>query len=94
MRIRWLRTALRNVEQAHGFIAKDSPGAAHAVVGRIGAAVQQLVDFPFSGRPGRVKGTRELVVIRTPFIVAYRVRGEIVDVLRVIHGAMRWPRRI
>jgi toxin ParE1/3/4 len=43
------------------------------------------------GRPGRVPGTRELVVAGTPYIVAYRVTASRVDVLAIIHAARRWP---
>lgn len=43
------------------------------------------------GRPGRVPGTRELVIANTPFLVPYRVKGDTVIVLRVFHGARRWP---
>jgi toxin ParE1/3/4 len=49
----------------------------------------RLADYPKLGRPGRVKGTRELVVNRTPFIVVYRIKGEIVQILRVLHGAQQ-----
>jgi plasmid stabilization system protein ParE len=43
------------------------------------------------GRPGRVPGTRELVVAGTPYVVAYRVAASQIDVLAVIHAARRWP---
>jgi toxin ParE1/3/4 len=45
------------------------------------------------GRPGRVTGTRELVVDGTPYILPYRVRNRVVQILRVLHGARRWPQR-
>ncbi len=48
--------------------------------------------MPQLGRRGRVKATRELVVAGTPFIVAYTVlRGQVVEILAVIHGAQEWP---
>ena len=43
------------------------------------------------GRPGRVPGTRELVIPGTPYIVPYRVQGEAIQILRVYHSARRWP---
>lgn len=58
---------------------------------RIVASVQQLATFPVSGRPGRVAGTRELVVSNTPFIVAYAVAKTRVVILALYHGAQRWP---
>ena len=54
-------------------------------------AVEILKRFPASGRPGRVAGTRELVVSRTPYIVPYRVRDDTVELLLVLHAARKWP---
>jgi toxin ParE1/3/4 len=50
-----------------------------------------LPNNPEMGRPGRVPGTRELVIPRTPFIVPYRLVGNTIQVLRIFHGARRWP---
>jgi plasmid stabilization system protein ParE len=49
--------------------------------------------FLQSGRRGKVSGTRELLVPRTPYVAIYEVRGDLVFVLRVIHGAQQWPPR-
>ena len=91
MKIRWLRTALRNLDEQAGYIAKDNPEAAVRVVARVRDAIQRLVRHPSLGRPGRVPGTRELVVSGTPYVIPYRVRGGQVEILRVLHGARRWP---
>jgi toxin ParE1/3/4 len=56
-------------------------------------AVEQLANFPEMGRPGRVHGTRELVIQSTPYIVAYRLKGSTVEILALLHGARRWPTR-
>jgi toxin ParE1/3/4 len=53
--------------------------------------VKLLGRLPRSGRPGRVEGTRELVIIRTPYIVAYRIIGDTVRILRVLHSSRQWP---
>jgi toxin ParE1/3/4 len=58
---------------------------------RIRQQVETLRQFPESGRPGRIEGTRELVIDRTPYIVAYRINANIVRILRVLHGSRRWP---
>ena len=50
-----------------------------------------LTENPELGRPGRVPGTRELVVLHTPYIIPYRVREDVVEILRIFHGARRWP---
>ena len=57
----------------------------------IEAAVSRLADFPESARPGRVPGTRELVVPATPFIVVYRIEATSDVILRVLHAAQKWP---
>jgi plasmid stabilization system protein ParE len=92
MKVRWLREALRNLDREAVFIAGDDPDAARRVVGRIRNAVARLKSHPSLGRPGRVPGTRELVVSGTPYIIPYRVRRQSVEVLRIFHGARRWPR--
>jgi addiction module RelE/StbE family toxin len=56
--------------------------------------VKNLRLFPEMGRPGRIEGTRELVISRTPYIAAYRIAGDTVRILRVLHGAQQWPDEI
>ena len=93
MRVRWLRAALRNMEDEASFIAAEDPRAAQLVVQRILAAVALLSEQPGMGRPGRVPGTRELVVTRTRYLIPYRVRADAVEILRVFHTSRRPPRR-
>jgi toxin ParE1/3/4 len=93
VRVKWLRTALRNLEVEAEYIAQENPEAAARVVERVRDAVQKLADHPALGRSGRVSGTRELVVTGTPYIVPYRVRGNVVEVLRVQHAARKWPEK-
>ena len=93
MRVRWLRTALRNLEEEASFIASDDSVAARLVVERVLEAVAQLAEQPGLGRPGRVHGTRELVVSKTRYIVPYRVRRDTVEILRVFHSSRRLPER-
>jgi toxin ParE1/3/4 len=93
MRVKWLRTALRNLDEEAMYIALDDPAAARLVVERVLNAVEGLAEHPAIGRPGRVPGTRELVVPRTRYIVPYRVRGETIEVLRVFHTSRRLPAR-
>lgn len=91
MRVRWLRVALANLEVEADYIAEDNPAAADRLVQRIMRAVNLLGKNPAMGRPGRVSGTRELVVGDTPYIVPYRVRANAVEILRVFHAARKWP---
>ena len=93
MTLRWTRLAASHLESAFDFIAQDTVRAAGAVGDRILSAVEALGRHPELGRSGRVPRTRELVITGTPFIVAYRVRKDHIEVLAVLHGARRWPER-
>jgi len=93
MQVRWLRTALRNLEDEAAYIAVDDRAAARLVVGRVLQAVEQLAEQPSLGRPGRVPGTRELVVAGTRYLVPYRVRRDAVEILRIFHTSRRLPAR-
>jgi toxin ParE1/3/4 len=89
VRVKWLRAALANLNPEAEYIAGENPAAAAKVVAAIHQAVENLRRYPAMGRPGRVAGTRELIIAGTPYIVPYRVRDETVEVLRVFHGARR-----
>ena len=91
MPVKWLRTALRNLDHQASYIAKDNPDAARSAVERVQATVGQLGQFPDMGRIGRVPGTREPIVGGTPWIIVYRVRADAVEIIRVLHGAQKWP---
>jgi toxin ParE1/3/4 len=94
MRIVWTEPALRDLADARAYIALDKPAAAARQVELVLSAVASLVRFPESARAGRRPGTRELVVSGTPYLVPYRLRGEVIEVLRVLHGRQRWPDRL
>jgi toxin ParE1/3/4 len=93
MRVRWLRKALRNLDEEAAYIAPDDPAAASLVVQRVLEAVAQLEQQSGIGRPGRVPNTREFVVLNTRYIVPYRVRSGFVEILRVFHTPRRPPHR-
>ena len=95
MNIEWSEEALIDLVSIQAFIAKENPSAAKKMVLAILASVEiNLPDNPHIGRPGRVNGTRELVITHTPYIVPYRVKASTIQVLRVYHGARRWPDQI
>ncbi|MBZ5614475.1 MAG: type II toxin-antitoxin system RelE/ParE family toxin [Acidobacteriia bacterium] len=91
MRVNWLRAARANLIAVSEYISRDNPDAAARTVAAIVRAVEALEHFLALGRPGRISGTRELVVSGTPYIVPYRVRGDAVELLRIFHGARKWP---
>lgn len=91
MRVRWTRRALREQDEAFEWIVSENAQAAREVIERTYAATRLLADNPRMGRPGKIAGTRELVVSRTPYVVVYRVAQDEVQVLAVIHQARAWP---
>ena len=91
--LRWTKRALQNVESEAECIAADDPDAAKLVVERIYQALELLRNNPQSGRPGRVPGTRELIVTGTRYLIPYRVKGKQIQILRVFHTSRRWPGR-
>ena len=93
MLVRWLRRALRSLDEEAEYIARDNPQAAARIVVRIASRVDRLATHPASGRPGRVPGTRELVISGTPYIVPYRVRDDNVEILRIFHAARKRPEK-
>lgn len=90
MKIRWTRTALRNLAAEAEYIAQDSPTAAGKTLARIKNAVDLLTGQPSMGRAGRVPGTRELIISETPYIIPYRIHDGQIEILRVFHTARKW----
>ena len=94
MRVVFTRPALFDLKTIGDHIARDDRAAAKRMVARVVEAAQLLAGQPGLGRRGRVEDTRELVVAGTPYIAPYRVRSDRVEVLRVFHGARKWPKRL
>jgi toxin ParE1/3/4 len=91
VRIRWLRRGLQTRDAQLDYIAERNPAAAVRLGEVLRAAIAMLADHPQMGRIGRVNGTRELVISRTPYIVVYRIVNQEVRIIRVLHSAQRWP---
>jgi toxin ParE1/3/4 len=91
MKIRWTTPATRQLRAAFDFIAEDSERAARKTVTKIWKAIDILRRHPAAGRNRRIPDTRELVVRGTPFVVAYWVRKNDVEILAVWHAARKWP---
>jgi toxin ParE1/3/4 len=92
MQVFWLKNALRNLDDIAEYIAQDNPLAAQQVVDLIIQQVNLLATQPALGRPGRVLGTRELVISNTHYLVPYRIKNNSVEVLRVFHTSRRPPK--
>lgn len=91
MRLEWSAFAIADREAIFAWVATDSPRAAVILDERIERRIEALIAFPESGRPGRVEGTRELMVVGTSYIAAYQVTGDAMRILRLLHMARLWP---
>jgi toxin ParE1/3/4 len=90
MNIRWTAEAVANLENICLYISEDNPAAALKTVNTIYERIEDLVVFPNRGRTGREVGTRELVMAPLPYIAAYRVKDNTVEILHIYHGAQDW----
>ena len=92
MRIRWTDPAVRDFTQICNYIQEHgNADTARRAALSIYQGVDMLARFPESGRTGRQPETRELVFTGLPYLAVYRLRGEVVEILRVLHGAQQWP---
>jgi addiction module RelE/StbE family toxin len=91
LKIKWTKTALANLISIVEYIEKDNVDRAKSFAQEIREKTNNLIHFPSIGRPGRVLGTRELVV-HPNYIIPYRVRNNTVEIIRVQHVAQGWPR--
>lgn len=92
-RIRWTLRALRRLDEIGEYISKDNPDAAERVVARIISAVDTLSAISASGRIGRIRGTRELVLPDISYIIPYRI-GQDIEIITVIHTSQKWPAKL
>ena len=88
--LEWRALAENDLEQIVDYIAAGNPDRALSFIVELREKGSLLLTNPKLGRPGRVRGTRELVA-HPNYIIVYRLAGQVVEVLRVKHVAQRWP---
>jgi toxin ParE1/3/4 len=94
MKVVWSRRAIRHLIHLRAYIGQDSATNATLVANRILRAVDLLQTHSQIGRPGRVLGTRELVVPDTPYIIPYRIRAGRLELIGIFHGRQKWPAQL
>jgi toxin ParE1/3/4 len=87
MRIRWTPAAADDLQHIFDYLKETEPDLARSTILEIRESVHSLKKFPHRGRPGREPGTRELLHNHLPYLVAYRVRREVVEILHIWHPA-------
>ncbi len=91
MKIEWARQAVDDLGTIRTYIAESDPCSAAKIAGQILTSVTMLSETPHRGRPGRVPGTRELILPGTPYIVVYRVSSDTLQIIAVLHSSLNWP---
>lgn len=92
MRVRWTESAARDLTNICDYTREHSgPEAARKLALHVYEAVGSLLRFPQLGRPGRKLGTREFVLHGLPFLAIYRIREDVIEIARILHGAQQWP---
>ncbi|MEX1129595.1 MAG: type II toxin-antitoxin system RelE/ParE family toxin [Vicinamibacterales bacterium] len=91
MQLRWTREAADDLEHIADYLLTHTPDRANELVRTVYDAPSALLTFPNRGRPGKKEGTRELVLTRLPYIVVYKVADDVIFVVRILHGAQKWP---
>ena len=91
MQLRWIREAAADLERIADYLFQHVPDRAAELARAVYEAPALLLEFPHRGRPGKTEGTRELVLSPLPYLVVYAVRGDVVFVVRILHGAQQWP---
>jgi addiction module RelE/StbE family toxin len=87
MRLRWTEQAAVDLERIADYLFEHAPDRAPGLVREIYLAPSALLRHPSLGRPGKKPGTRELVISSLPYIVVYRIAGEVIQIIRILHGA-------
>ena len=91
MKIIWSPEACADLDRICVYLLAEQPTSVSQTLDRIEGRVEALRDNPALGRPGRVAGTRELIVSGLPYVIPYRVKSGRIEIVRVLHGARLWP---
>jgi toxin ParE1/3/4 len=91
MELRWSEEAAEDLEHITDYLFENAPERAAELVSEIYNAPSALLTFPYLGRPGKKKGTRELVLSPLPYIIFYQITEDVIHLVRILHGAQKWP---
>jgi toxin ParE1/3/4 len=91
MELRWTQAAASDLETISNYLYEKTPAHAAQIVQAIYESVSSLLQFPHRGRSGRIISTRELVLPNLPYLIVYSVDDELIHIVRILHGAQKWP---
>jgi toxin ParE1/3/4 len=90
MRLSWTPAAAGDLENISNYLHDHHPQFAQLTVRRLYESIRELSRFPRRGRPGREPGTRELILSSLPYVIVFRPREHVVEILRIYHGSQNW----
>ena len=91
MNLRWAQDAADDLEHIADYLFEHVPERAPELTRELYDAPATLLTFPHRARSGKKEGTRELILASLPYVVVYRIKSEVIEVLRILHGAQKWP---
>ena len=91
MQVRWTSAATEDLENVANYLFENAPEHAARLTRELYKSASLLKKFPNRGRAGKKSGTRELVVRSLPYVIVYQVAADVVYIVRILHGAQRWP---
>jgi toxin ParE1/3/4 len=94
LQIRWLPFAAKDIEHIEKHLKDKTELGLKNVISEIFLSINRLKSSPGIGRPGRVTGTKELILKNYPYTIPYRVNGDFIEILRIFHQRKKWPKHL
>lgn len=91
MTILWSRPARDSLYRHIEYLLERDPASARRVKTALLDGIGLLEASPFLGRQGRWENTRELIIDKYPYIVAYRLTTNFIEILYIHHTRQSWP---
>ncbi|HEV2688216.1 MAG TPA: type II toxin-antitoxin system RelE/ParE family toxin [Bryobacteraceae bacterium] len=91
MRVRWTPPAAADLQNISDYLKEHHPHYRQPTLRKLYQKISALKDAPHIGRPGRVEGTRELLIRPLPYIAVYRVTEQAIEIWRVYHTSQNRP---
>lgn len=91
MTLQWTPRAVADLEEISDYLVSVHPKSWERLIERIETTARYLLQFPHMGKIGLAPGTREFVLSGTPYMLVFRLREDVVQILSVRDGRMRVP---
>jgi addiction module RelE/StbE family toxin len=92
MKVRFTRTAQRDLAEIHAHISQDNPTIASRFVARLIERARELSDQPLAGRETDEPDVRVIVAPRLRYFIFYTIAADEIRVTHIRHTSRRRPR--